>query len=100
MTLICGIDESGSEFQKNLYSPKGPVIGPLVMVGIVIKEKNLSKLKKLGVKDSKLLTKEKREELFDKILEITESYKIISVAPDVIDEPKLPSDATEMASIG
>lgn len=74
--LICGIDEAG----------RGPVIGPLVMAGVLIKENHEEKLKKLGVKDSKLLPKEKREPLFKKILEIAEDYKIISLTPDVIDK--------------
>ena len=43
-------------------------------------------MKKLGVKDSKLLTKEKREQLFKKILDTVDKYKIISLTPDVVDE--------------
>jgi ribonuclease HII len=43
---ILGIDEAG----------RGPVIGPLVMCGYMIDEDNIPELKKLGVKDSKLLT--------------------------------------------
>ena len=74
--LICGIDEAG----------RGPVIGPLVMAGVLIDEKYEYKLKKLGVKDSKLLTKEKREYLFKKILDTVKKYKIISLTPDVVDE--------------
>ncbi len=74
--LICGIDEAG----------KGPVIGPLVMAGVVIDSEDEFKLKMLGVKDSKLLTKEKRDELYKKILGLVKSYKIISVTPDIIDE--------------
>ncbi len=74
--LICGIDEAG----------RGPVIGPLVMAGVLIDEKYEYKLKKLGVKDSKLLTREKREKLFKQILDTVKKYKIISLTPDVVDE--------------
>ncbi|MBN2422734.1 ribonuclease HII [Candidatus Woesearchaeota archaeon] len=75
MVLVSGIDESG----------RGPVIGPLVMAGISVKEENIKKLEDIGVKDSKLLTKQKREELFKKILGLAENYRIISLTPDVID---------------
>lgn len=73
--LICGIDEAG----------RGPVVGPLVMCGILLKEEDEKKLVNLKVKDSKLLTKKKRESLFDKIKDISYKYEIITVFPDEID---------------
>ena len=75
MVNILGVDESR----------RGPVIGPLVISGATIEEKDEIKLKKLGVKDSKLLTPKKREELYPKILEIVKSYKIIEIWPAEID---------------
>ncbi|MEK6952981.1 MAG: ribonuclease HII [Nanoarchaeota archaeon] len=75
MVNILGVDESR----------RGPVIGPLVISGTTIEEKDEIKLKKLGVKDSKLLTPKKREELYPKILEIVKSYKIIEIWPAEID---------------
>mgnify|MGYP001569816172 FL=1 len=83
--LICGIDEAG----------RGPVIGPLVMAGVLIEEKDEKKLRDIGVKDSKLLTPEIREKLFKKILTIAKNYKIISLTPDIIDET-LKSDKTNL----
>ena len=59
--LICGIDEAG----------RGPIIGPLVMCGLMVKEEDEKRLVKIKVKDSKLLTAKKRENLFDKIKEIS-----------------------------
>lgn len=76
MTLICGIDEAG----------RGPVIGPMVMAGVLIEERDIPKLNAIGVKDSKLLTKEKREELFSKIKSIVKAHKIIIVSPKEIDQ--------------
>jgi len=76
MALICGIDEAG----------RGPVIGPLVMAGVLVDEQDLPKLKSMGITDSKLLTKEKREELFDKIKKIVKKYEIIIVLPQEIDD--------------
>ncbi|MBU0929799.1 MAG: ribonuclease HII [Nanoarchaeota archaeon] len=76
MVLICGIDESG----------RGPVIGSLVIVGVLIEEKDVSKLEKIGVKDSKLLTHKKRMFLAEKIKKIVKKYKIIEIEPKEIDE--------------
>ena len=75
MVFICGIDEAG----------KGPVIGNLVIVGVLIEENNISKLEKMGVKDSKLLTHKKRIFLSEKIKKIAEKYKIIKIEPIEID---------------
>jgi ribonuclease HII len=77
--LIAGIDEAG----------RGPPIGPMVMAGVKIKEEDEKKLKRIGVKDSKLLTKEKREELFDKIIEIAEAYSIVVIPAEAIDKALL-----------
>ena len=73
--LICGIDEAG----------RGPIIGPLVLCGLLVKEEDEKNLVRLKVKDSKLLTKKTREFLFDKIKDISYKYEIIEVYPDEID---------------
>lgn len=72
---ICGIDEAG----------RGPLIGPLVMCGVLIGEKDEAKLKAIGVKDSKLLLPEKREELFEKIKDIVKGFELIEIQPEEID---------------
>jgi ribonuclease HII len=51
----------------------------------LIEEKDESKLKALGVKDSKLLTPIQREILFKKIIAIIKDYKIIIITPQQID---------------
>ena len=48
-------------------------------------EEQEENLKGLGVKDSKLLTPEKREEMFPKIKKIVHSYEIISISAEEID---------------
>jgi len=75
MAIVLGIDEAG----------RGPVIGPLVIAGVSIDEKDLDKLKKLGVKDSKLLSPRQRENLFDKIIAAAKNHKIIIIPPKEID---------------
>ena len=78
MTLICGIDEAG----------RGPVIGPLVMAGILIDEKDEDKLKEIGVKDSKLLTPKKRTELAKEIRKLAKEIHVIKISPQEIDSRK------------
>lgn len=75
MVLIAGLDEAG----------RGPVIGPLVMAGVLVKEEKLENLKNIGVKDSKLLSPLKRERLYDQIIDIAEDHVIIIVPPKEID---------------
>ena len=55
------------------------------MCGVLINERDNSKLKKLGVKDSKLLTAKKREELYPKIIKLAKDYKIIVIDNKEID---------------
>ena len=70
-----GIDETG----------RGSVIGPMVLCGLVVNEEQEKQLKKLGVKDSKLLTPKKREELSEKIENIATHIIIIRVPSHKID---------------
>ncbi|MFH1209694.1 MAG: ribonuclease HII [archaeon] len=73
--LVLGLDEAG----------KGPVIGSLFIAGALFEEKDIPKLKKIGVKDSKLLTHKRRLELETQIKRLAKKYKIIKVSPQEID---------------
>ncbi len=73
--------------------PRGPVIGPLVMCGVLIKEEDEAKLKSIGAKDSKLLTPRTREILFDQIKGMVKDYKIIIIPPADIDKVLLSKDS-------
>jgi len=73
--IIVGIDEAG----------RGPVLGPLVMAALAFKEEEQKKLQWLGVKDSKLLSSELREELFERIRELIYDFRIEVIEPDAID---------------
>jgi ribonuclease HII len=55
------------------------------MAGVLIREADVVKLEKMGVKDSKLLTKEKREEFFDKIKEMVLGFRIEILEPAAVD---------------
>lgn len=75
MVLLCGIDEAG----------RGPVLGPLVMAAVMLEEQESDRLKELGVKDSKILTPARREDLFDKIIAVISGYQITAIPPALID---------------
>ncbi len=74
--IICGIDDAG----------KGPVIGPMLVAGAAIDEKDLHKLKAMGVKDSKLLSPKQRELIYTKLIKEVKRYKIIKIPPEEIDK--------------
>jgi ribonuclease HII len=73
--LIAGVDEAG----------RGCVIGPLVIAGYLIKEVNIPLLIQLGVKDSKLLSPKKRENLSTEIMRIAEKHYVVKLSPCEID---------------
>jgi len=67
--IICGIDEAG----------RGPVIGPLVIAGIALSDKNIDRLTALGVKDSKSHASGARARLAEEIKKIT-NYEIVIIS--------------------
>ncbi len=73
--LISGVDDAG----------RGSVIGPLAIAGISLEKKDLPKLVDLGVKDSKLLSPQKRHELSYKIKKLAIQYHIVLLSPAEID---------------
>jgi len=73
---IAGVDEAG----------RGPVIGPLVLCVYIIQNDKENKLKELGVKDSKILSKNAREKIHSKIIEHANDYKTIHLSAADIDE--------------
>ncbi len=79
MVTLCGIDDAG----------RGPVIGPMIMAGILIEKEDLPKLKAIGVKDSKLLTPNQREKMYKEIKSVVKDYKIIKIYPEEIDKAVL-----------
>jgi ribonuclease HII len=73
--IIAGVDEAG----------RGAVIGPLVVAGVSVRKKDEQMLKKIGVKDSKLLSPARREKLAKAIDKIAKDILILKVGPCKID---------------
>ncbi len=72
LILIAGIDEAG----------RGPLAGPVVSAAVILKKN----AKLPGLKDSKCLSKDKRETLFKEIVEKAIDYSITVISHKVIDE--------------
>jgi len=73
--LIAGIDDAG----------RGPIIGPLVIAGVLLDDKDVHLLKSLGVKDSKQLSPQRREQLAQEIKRIVIKYHVERLSPAEID---------------
>jgi ribonuclease HII len=74
--LILGLDEAG----------RGSVVGPLVIAGVMIEEKDEEKLRKLGVRDSKELSPKQREHLYPEIKKLAKDYVVLKISAQEIDE--------------
>ena len=76
MTYIAGVDDAG----------RGPVIGPLVIAGVLFPHSQIESLRTLGVKDSKLLSPKQRNTLSTEILARATRFHIAIACPREIDE--------------
>ena len=83
-----GIDEVG----------RGAVFGPVFSAVVVLNKKNKFILKKLGVRDSKILTPKKRKLLLPKILSLSSDYGIGQSSVREIDKHGI-RVATELSMI-
>lgn len=71
---ILGLDEAG----------RGPVLGPMVVGGIVIPEKKEKIIERMGVKDSKKVTPKRRAILARKLTKMFE-YELVEITAKDID---------------
>ena len=72
LTLIAGVDEVG----------RGPIAGPVTVAAVILPPMTLIP----GLNDSKKLTEEKREVLYDIIMDEAVAVSCISYGPEKIDE--------------
>jgi len=75
MTLLLGIDDAG----------RGPVLGPMILAGVLIESDEEQIIKNWGAKDSKLLTPKIRGEIKEKI-EAQFKHHIETSSPKEIDK--------------
>ncbi len=68
-SVVAGVDEVG----------RGPLAGPVVVAAVILDQKRVPR----GIDDSKRLTPERREELFEEISR-TARYAIVTAPPSVI----------------
>ncbi len=77
--LIAGADDAG----------RGPIIGPMVVAGVLIADDREHELIAMGVKDSKLLTPDVRTNLAEKVRGLAAKVSVVEVQPKEIDDAVL-----------
>jgi ribonuclease HII len=73
---IAGVDDAG----------RGPIIGPLVIAGVLVGEDQIKDLRDMGVRDSKLLTPTTRSRLSERIKNLATNVSLVEAQPREIDE--------------
>ncbi len=74
--IVAGVDDAG----------RGPIIGPMVVAGVLLAADRGRDLLAMGVKDSKLLTPDVRTQLAGKIRVLASKISVVEVQPKEIDE--------------
>jgi len=74
--LVLGIDDAG----------RGPLIGPMILAGVLVSKEQEKTIKKSGATDSKLLWHSQRIEISKIIEKNSQAYKIIKIYPEEIDD--------------
>ena len=77
--IISGIDEAG----------RGPVLGPMVISIFSLEKERENEIVSIGVKDSKKITKSKREKIFDKLINKNFKFDFVTISPEEIDSNSL-----------
>lgn len=87
--LIAGIDEAG----------RGPCLGPLVVAVSVLEKSREEELYELGVKDSKLLSTEKRKKFYPKIKKLSLEHAFSKVSAKELDSLMLRKSLNEIEAM-
>jgi ribonuclease HII len=73
---VAGVDDAG----------RGPIIGPLVVAGVLLPGDRVDSLREMGVKDSKLLTPATRTSLAVRIRGLANKVSLAEAQPSEIDD--------------
>lgn len=79
MALLLGIDDAG----------RGPVLGPMILAGVLIEETEQQTIKNMGAKDSKLLTPLRRKQIKEQIISKYKSHIELSTPKEIDDSSNL-----------
>lgn len=74
--LVAGLDDAG----------RGPVIGPLVIAGVMVEERNIRQILNIGVRDSKLLSPMARSRMAREIARVAVKVEYAELSPAEIDD--------------
>lgn len=74
--IVCGGDEAG----------RGAIIGPLVISIVAVKSSSIHKFPEIGVRDSKMLSEKRRNQLYGEIEDIALDIKVGKIYPSEINE--------------
>lgn len=84
--MIAGIDEAG----------RGPVIGPMVVCGVLFHSSDLERLHRLEVRDSKTMSAQRRQQLAPRILALAHKHEIVEIEPRTIDRAREKNQLNEL----
>lgn len=76
MTLILGIDDAG----------RGPLIGPMILAGVLLDKNGETFLKNRNVRDSKVIEHKRRIELSKEIKGTSLGWHVVKSSPKLIDD--------------
>jgi ribonuclease HII len=74
--ILCGGDEAG----------RGAILGPLVISIVAVKSTSMHRFSEIGVRDSKILSEKRRNQLFGEIEKIAIDIKVDKIWPSEINE--------------
>lgn len=77
--LIIGVDDAG----------RGPLIGPMVLAGVLVQKDKEKSLREIGARDSKLLSQKERVRLEKLIKDSVIAHKAVSISASEIDSSLL-----------
>ncbi len=73
--IVAGIDEAG----------RGAAVGPMVVAIFAIEDHRIGELRRIGVRDSKTLTRAAREKIYEQLLRLGARHAYREVQPSEID---------------